>query len=1194
MAWSWADGISKFSKLESAARDFDLTETFRSDLNLEASYPNLANLGTTICRKEVVSEDMLIRATEEWNVKTENQNTDQVIATKKQLWDNLIYQTVTQSDYQIKEVLVQLLKAIHYLESDKLDKTEETIKINGNYFRAKAATASIVFPEALVLHGNTQNNIAPFTVNKSRIGEASILHGSDRVLTGLEENQLAKISSVESVVAEHLERNEDLQSLASAVQALQKGYSTRNNQAYTEQYATYNASIKPELDRYDTAIKAVEANFTPQTTDLEKEVAYATIAPLNIPQFEFSAAPEIDLTILKSKLSNDNLALFLEQYTNASEVLQNQLESMTAESVAIEVMDAETARVNGVEVKLNPDYSQFQSVLSSIRNNVSSNTELILTTKPLEQNQYVNLGGALIPIVNNVTMTTSNYVMRVDRKSILDITTSRRFQFSFTVPDSSWSVAIIKISLNTSDGPIEQKYNNLQISNGQVSIPNISLSKNGIVGIAKVDIWFDNGCESTVSYSNVVNDVDFTGILVIDKPTGHANSDKPAVFQPKHFGVKRLGIADYLRVEQSVHAYVPGEVSNIENVMASELRHKSSVTRDYSEITTTTSTSEETEQLSDTTKTSRSDMQSEVARELEKQRNIEAHTRFGVNSTWFFEAGGSSASNSAQHDSTRQAVSKSQEITERALERILTKVSEERVEKIVKEFTETNVHEYDNRGKETATAGGGDIQPKHISGVYRWVDKKMKNQIFNYGKRMMFEFMIPEPARLHALATKSMKATLKEPIDPRAADELVVLRTYQDVTEDKLKYWLKFYPDLDVNFPELTKAVSFTKSIEQWSNDGRGSHSAEFTINLPENFKLDNIKGTIRVREGNSKACFGNMWSNTYIGGKTMSTAGYRNDWNFDVDYYGVDEIVDIISVTNSSWDIGLMTYSLILNCSISSSFYEAWKIKAYNTLIEAYQAAYDKFKEAQKEINTAATEKEKDNQEKSAIFYRSTESNVLKHNCIAYLLQSYNALGKEMSVDDGQTMSSFGMKFGDDLDQYTALAKFMEQAFDWTIMDYTFYPYYWANKNRWQDLFLSEELNPLFRSFLQAGMARVIVTVKPGFEDAVQFFMNTGRIWNGGEVPVIGDPLYLSIVDEIRQPTGLPQGKFWITRRPTTLTILQAKSAGLEVEDALPIFPETKPENCENPAELETQSAFGNPIDAVMASLPGTSSTLG
>ncbi len=150
-----------------------------------------------------------------------------------------------------------------------------------------------------------------------------------------------------------------------------------------------------------------------------------------------------------------------------------------------------------------------------------------------------------------------------------------------------------------------------------------------------------------------------------------------------------------------------------------------------------------------------------------------------------------------------------------------------------------------------------------------------------------------------------------------------------------------------------------------------------------------------------------------------------------------------------------------------------------------------------------------------------------------------------------------------------------MEQAFEWSIMDYTFYPYYWASRDEWQKMYLSESADPLFRSFLQAGMARVIVTVNPGFEDAVQFFMTTGRIWNGDEVSIMGDPMYMSIVDKLRQPTGEPQGKYWITRIPTTLTILQDKSTGLAVDQPLPIFPEDQPENCENPKELVFETSF-------------------
>lgn len=221
--------------------------------------------------------------------------------------------------------------------------------------------------------------------------------------------------------------------------------------------------------------------------------------------------------------------------------------------------------------------------------------------------------------------------------------------------------------------------------------------------------------------------------------------------------------------------------------------------------------------------------------------------------------------------------------------------------------------------------------------------------------------------------------------------------------------------------------------------------------------------------------------------------------------------------------------------------------------------------------------------------FYRITESNIIKHNCIAYLLQNYlTELGQDFT--DGDKMLNFRVNLGEDLDRYTAKAKFLEQAFEWSIMDYTFYPYFWADRKQWQEMYLSENTDTLFRSFLQAGMARVIVTVKSGFEEAVQYFLETGKVWLGGETPIIGDPLYMSITEEIKEPTGVPQGNYWITRIPTTLTILQAKSAGLEVTRALPIFPETEPENCENPEQLETETSFT--LDDVQLSSTGTGET--
>jgi hypothetical protein len=185
---------------------------------------------------------------------------------------------------------------------------------------------------------------------------------------------------------------------------------------------------------------------------------------------------------------------------------------------------------------------------------------------------------------------------------------------------------------------------------------------------------------------------------------------------------------------------------------------------------------------------------------------------------------------------------------------------------------------------------------------------------------------------------------------------------------------------------------------------------------------------------------------------------------------------------------------------------------------------------------------------------------------------RSKRTYGQDMS--NGKTeFTTYEIKPTTDLDNYAAFAKFIEQAFEWDIMSYNFYPYYWGNRNDWAQLYQYDNNDPLFRSFMQSGMARVIVTVRPGFEEAVSYYMQTGQIWNGGEVPVIEDKLFLSIVDELRQPTGQKEGKAWPTRIPTALTILQADSIGLKVEKALPYDEDLS--DYENPSEVPQQTNF-------------------
>ncbi|WP_265132183.1 hypothetical protein [Chryseobacterium oranimense] len=1154
---------SKFGEMKRAASGFN-NLGFESENKIEEGvFGDLLVIGRKLSKKQKLDSNDLAYVTDYYRnlINANKELNAEGVQKFSLLWNNFIYLIVTQGDFYIKEAISHILMALQLGFANNQDLTDpEIIKVNGEKPLEKAMNGKVILPTSLFSEDYSE---VPFS--SSRASESP----SAPVL-GTRTTQRLEAEARTSLVADRaIHRKEALDKLNAELEKLQKKYHKSRYQAYQEAYSRYMNENRERLDIYERKLAEVESKITPETPEDEKIRLYDTLKEYQVPAFEFSYQNEINLEDLQVKLSPESFDLFVELF---SEFDAEKVSKVSTEE-RVQFLPENTLMIGDQTIVLDDSIQTYSDALTSLQDHISSTMQTALQSSPLSQQQYVNLGGASIPVLQNTARTPMAYSFLAH--SSFRLSASRGFvNFSFEVEDASWSVANAKIIATTDvAGAVEENYSNLYVVDNKITLPTSLVDKFRDSLTFKIEIIFDNG---SMAYGDIgqqytKGDLSLTGMLILKRATENPENPgepEPVVIQKrKNFGIKRLGVADYLKVVQSVHAYVPGEVSNIENVMASELRHKSSVSRDYSEITDTTSKSEETEKISDTSKTSRTDMQTEVAKELEKDQSITAHTRYsyGAGKT-VFEVGAEYANNTAQHDSTRQAIMKSQEITERAMERVLTKISEERVQKIIKEYTETNVHEFDNRGKALTT----NVPPQHITGVYRWVDKKMKNQIYNYGKRTMFEFMVPEPSRLHRLALTVAKAqVLTAPVDPRTAPERAwTMPDPKSATVEQIQHWAQVY-NVDLStLPEVNKTVSDTRSS--------GGDTAVLDYSVPANYACYSIDGSVHyVRQS---GLFYNARVSVY-----HPTNGSEIYYNSNPDGpIGASGFLleNSVKLTYSGKRLNTVTISLNLRCKLSDAFLQTWKTENFNAIIKAYEAAYVKFQEDQARLDAEQKEKEAAAKERQGNFYRYMEHDVLKHNCIAYLLQDYlnsNTLGYESTngAEDKTTMDNFQVYLSENLDKYTALAKFMEQAFEWEIMDYTFYPYYWANRKSWQEFYLSESLDPLFRSFLQAGMARIIVTVKPGFENAVQFFLETGIIWNGGEVPVIGDPMYMSIVDEMRQPTGEPQGKYWITRVPTTLTILQDKSTGLAVDQPLPIFPETNPDNCENPLELETETSF-------------------
>ena len=1096
------------------------------------------------------------------------------------IWDNFIYQYLTQKDFYVKEALAYILKALHIGYVQTLEPNDELKKLNGDDFVKVALNATIVIP-ASVLGEETTLTSTKLKSSKSELTDKDIS------LLTLDSEKFEKGQSA-------LAENESLEQLRKELKAIQKSYWNGYDNAYKDARGSYEREYGEKIKSYADQIELIDELEENKAPEEEIAAAYTELDGFEYPEFEFSYKEELNWDDILGQLSEDSLAYFLANFAIA--------EQSVKEEIDIQKSNVEVAERGGLAIDENTftfTHNSYDEIVADIDGQVASNNNIVLTEIDLPQNNYVNVGGVIVPVSDATTYTPHlSYILKAKKSSFFN-PRGGYVTLQVHVENTSWSVSNAVVSANTSTGAYAENIGQVNVVNNKLNFP--TFLRNNTQGISNltIQVFFSNGREATLQLETVETNRPYIGILQlkpndIENPTSTNPEESPSV-TGKHFGLKRLGVAEYMKVTQSVHAYVPGEVSNIENVMASELRHKSINELTRSEETITASETQEVEKVSDTTKVNRAEMQTEVAKEVSKQRNFQAHANFSKDGVWKIDLGAAYASSNAQHTSNVQAVTKSKEITERAMERVQSKISEERISKIIQEVSLTNVHEYDNRNKVTETDTAEAARPKHITGVYRWVDKKMKNQIYNYGKRTMFEFMIPEPAKLHRLAIATAGNTLTAPVDPRKAPAPHKMNNATTVTESLLQHWAEIYG---------VQLTSKPQNKQETKNVVGAPHAKHdfFTDNdviIPEDYvaKSALLEWNCTKEEYRRSGLFGKKrpghcnFSNLKGGFVNGNMPKGSRSANGTKNIYGLN-LSGTVNYEVKGRNVKNFNATLKLNLEPSEASVNAWKLENFNTIIEAYQVALDTHNEKVAAIEAEQKAKAEEQKDVMGNFYRIIEGDILKHNCIAYLLQNYlTDLGQDFT--DGDKMLNFRVNLGEDLDRYTAKAKFLEQAFEWSIMDYTFYPYFWADRKAWQEMYLSENTDTLFRSFLQSGLARVIVTVKPGFEEAVQYFLETGNVWLGGETPVIGDPLYMSIAEEMKDPTGEPQGKYWITRIPTTLTILQSGSTGLVTPEgqALPIFPEDEPENCENPEQLETSSSFELDEEAQLAGT-GTSET--
>lgn len=250
-----------------------------------------------------------------------------------------------------------------------------------------------------------------------------------------------------------------------------------------------------------------------------------------------------------------------------------------------------------------------------------------------------------------------------------------------------------------------------------------------------------------------------------------------------------------------------------------------------------------------------------------------------------------------------------------------------------------------------------------------------------------------------------------------------------------------------------------------------------------------------------------------------------------------LDGKTDWIPIALSTTNLNNVAVAVEIKCQRTYRALEQWQHETHAKLTAAYNARLAEYEEKKTALEIqAGVEIEGKNPELNLELMRDE----LKKHCISILTEQHFELFGAVGSDDENPEIDFRENEAEG-----PYVRFFEQAFLWEHMTWVSYPYFWGRNTKWVERISYEDSDPLFNQFLKAGYCRVELPVRPGFENGLDHFKKRGEIWEGGPLPVISDPDFLRISDEIaeqldRPGSEVPEGEPWLVKVPTSLVKLR------------------------------------------------------
>jgi len=398
---------------------------------------------------------------------------------------------------------------------------------------------------------------------------------------------------------------------------------------------------------------------------------------------------------------------------------------------------------------------------------------------------------------------------------------------------------------------------------------------------------------------------------------------------------------------------------------------------------------------------------------------------------------------------------------------------------------------------------------------YYQLVRKWRVDLFRYGLRLTYDIMIPEPGggilskiKEIELLTDALEIGFDDPKAPKNSPAYFEVDP-TDITRDNYISFAAMYNATVPSPPNEFKWYDVA-ATHHWSSFDESKIGSYYTleIEVEDEYKVDESKSN--------------------PGKPAVSVNTNHHSWT--------DEDPPVFSLQSTDDFLGksgklILVYfaskmpslyvELRVRAKLRESALEDWQLKVWNAIRDAAQARYEQYRQALKD-RIGRLRDEVGAQDPLSL--RKIEREEVMKGVLRWLFGpgfDFTTGFKAYLFSDVATFSNDPWAqalAGGAMSLVRAHAetiKFLHHAIEWENMLYFLYPYFWShpgsNNERWEFKKFLNHPELMHRSFLKSGSARVVLTIRPGFEKDFVTFLETGKF-----DPLSEEHPYFAITNEM------------------------------------------------------------------------------